>query len=37
MTTYVGSPVVFSIFGAVYLTCLLLCFATTLEMENLKK
>ena len=37
MTTYVCSPVVFSIFGAVYLTCLLLCFATALEMENLKK
>ena len=37
MTTYVRSPAVFSIFGAVYLTCLLLCFATALEMENLKK
>ena len=37
MTTYVCSPAVFSVFGAVYLTRLLLCFATALEMENLKK
>lgn len=37
MTTYVCSPAVFSVFGAVYLTYLLLCFATALEMGELKK